>query len=153
MILKGPHRKRSIRFLELREVGEWRVKLYGISATSEFPRTELVEASVAALGEHLPPGGVPNTYGMAFVIVHDAADFGIVLIDWWANENEVHQHMLSAPLSDPGSLSTHPSDGVGCVWELAVTCFERHAWLDHVLANPAGPDFEAYLAAHLNTDV
>jgi hypothetical protein len=39
------------------------------------------------------------------------------------------------------------------VWEAAVICHERAAWVRHVLANPAGADLGAYLADVLSDDV
>jgi hypothetical protein len=39
------------------------------------------------------------------------------------------------------------------VWDLAVIAFERDAWLDAVLRNPAGPDVERYLATRLDADI
>ena len=40
-----------------------------------------------------------------------------------------------------------------CVWELVVAAAERQAWIDSVLANPAGPDIERYLATRFNCDI
>ena len=124
------HRTRPIRFLRL----EGRTKVYGIAAQAELPRAELVEAAVGALdGE-----------GPGFLIVHDAADHCFALIHWWANGNEVHQRILTAPLDDPTALRPLETPAIGCVWELAVTDFERRAWIEHVLARD---DLAAYLAA------
>jgi hypothetical protein len=61
--------------------------------------------------------------------------------------------MLSAPLRQPADLTVHPGPAIGCVWELAVTDFERRAWLDHVLANPHGPSLDAYLNVHLEGEL
>src|ERR687887_289022 len=110
-----PHTPRRIRFMGLQEVGDWRVKLYGIA--------------------------------------HDGRDGCYALIDWWANENEVHQRLLSAPLDDPAALRPHPTLAIGCVWELAVTDFERRAWLEHVLAREGGPNVDGYLAARFEGKV
>ena len=90
---------------------------------------------------------------MGFVVIHRAADYAFVLIDWWSGQNELRQHLLSAPLDRPGELAPHPSPAIGCVWELAVVDFERRAWLRHVLDNPNGPDLEAYLDDRDHEDV
>jgi hypothetical protein len=124
-----------------------RVKLYGIAAEGERPRSELVDATVAQIGRLVPAGGV------GFAIAHDAADACFALFDWFANGNEIHQQMLSADLDRPQELAEHRTRAIGCVWELAVTDHERRAWLRHVLANPGGPDLDAYLADSFEADV
>ena len=151
--VRGPHRSRSICHLGVRELSGWQVKLYGIARQGEQPRPELVQAAIRTAAQALPSparqlaGDGPDRYGLAFCIVHDASDRCFLLCDWWVAENELHQRMFSAPLNAPDALAPHPTEAIGCVWELAVTDFERRAWLRHVLANPRGPDEAAYLHA------
>ena|ERR1022692_573572 len=144
MDVSRPYCPRSIRFLGQHKEGDWRVKLYGIAANGGLARQELVDATVSALAPNLPAND-EQTYGVGFAIAHDTADYCFALIHWFASENEIHQRMLSAPRELPSALAPHPSPAIGCVWELAVTDFERRAWLKHVLANPAGPSLDAYL--------
>ena len=126
------YRARPIRFLRL----EGQTKVYGIAARAELPRAELVEAAVRSLdGE-----------GPGFEIVHDAADHCFVLIHWWANGNEVHQRILTAPLDDPTALRPLETPAIGCVWELEVTDFERRAWIEFFLKRD---DLAGYLDARL----
>ncbi len=155
--LRGPHRTRPVRFLEEYRCDGWRVKLYGIAAAAERPREELVSAAKTVARRGLPApaeasGDCPR-YGASFIVVHDAADYGFVLVDWWAGENELHQRLFSCALDRVDALEPHRSPAVGCVWELAVIDFERRAWLRHVLANPAGPDLEAYFDEQAHDDV
>jgi hypothetical protein len=70
-----------------------------------------------------------------------------------AGENELHQHMLSAPLSDPTALRPHGFAAIGCVCELEAFDFEPRAWLEHVLKQPDAPDLDGYLAAHMSADL
>jgi hypothetical protein len=149
--LREPHRPRSICYLGVRELSGWQLKVYGIARQGQQPRPGLVQAAsrTAALALPRPAlrlgGPVPDRYGLGFCIIHDASDRCFVLWHWWTAENEVHQRIFSAPLDAPDKLTPHPSEAIGCVWELAVTDFERRAWLRHVLANPGGPDEVAYL--------
>ena len=151
--VQEPHRPRSICHLGVREFSGWQVKVYGMAWQGEQPRPELVQAAIRTAAQALPSparqlaGDGPDRYGLGFCIVHDAGDRCFVLCDWWAAENEIHQRMFSAPLNAPDALAPHPAEAIGCVWELAVTDFERRAWLRHVLANPGGPDEAAYLHA------
>lgn len=154
--LRGPYTRRRIRYLGEHHAQDWRCKLYGIARDGERPRDALVTSATAAAERVLPqpaitpPGGVDDRYGVGFIIVHDSGNFGYVLVDWFAGENEIHQRLLSAPLDGVAQLALHASPAIGCVWELEVVDFERRAWLDHVLK---GPDLDAYFAARLNTEV
>jgi hypothetical protein len=132
------HKTRSIRYIGREDLGDWRLKVYGIGTHAPDARPEFVAATLDAAREALPAGG-----GAGFVIAHDAKSAGLSLIYWWANENEVHGRFFASPLDDPTALV--PSDGTGlaCVWEMEIIDFERRAWLDHVLKNN---DLDGYLA-------
>jgi hypothetical protein len=157
--LREPHRPRSIRFLGVSELSGWQVKLYGIAWQGEQPRQQLIRAATRAAAQALPAparqlgGTEADRYGLGFCVIHDASDRCFVLCHWWAAENELHQRMFSAPLDAPGTLAPHPSEAIGCVWELEVIDFERRAWLRHVLADPGGLDEAAYLRATFNGKV
>lgn len=149
--LRGPHRRRRIRPFELLELGDWRVKLYGIAVDGE-PRPELLDATRKLAGEVLAPLGA-GAEGLGFAVAHDAADSCFALIAWWSGENELHQRIFSAPLGAPGDLRPHPTPAIGCVWELAVHDFERRAWLEHVLGHAEAPRVGAYLASRFEGEV
>jgi hypothetical protein len=147
------YRKRPIRFLREVETDGWSLKVYGISATGDQPPHELIETAVGRARAELPPASDAVASGYGWLIVHAAADFNFVLVNWVAGDNEIHQRILSGPLDRPEALATHRTPAIGCVWELAVTDFERRAWLRHVLANPEGPDLHRYRQEHLNADI
>jgi hypothetical protein len=147
--LRQPHHPRTIKCQGVETTAGWRVKLYGISATAATPRAALLSATLRASASALPsPPLTDDRYGIGFAIAHDAADYCFALVDWWSGENEIHQRLFSAPLDRPEEMKPHPSEAIGCVWELAVIDHERRAWLRHVLANPEGPDPDAYLKNH-----
>jgi hypothetical protein len=156
------YRPRPISFLKLHESAGWRLKFYGIASDGEGPRPELVRTAELLVPTALPHpaahsgGDDPydiDRYGVGFVIVHEAADYAFVLYDWWAGENEVHQRIFSALPNRLGAMRPHPTPAIGSARELAVTDFERRAWLRHVLAAPDGADIEAYLAEHFEGEV
>jgi hypothetical protein len=150
--LRGPHRTRSIRFLGYLEPEGWTLKLYGIAAGGELPRRPLVDALVREACRRLPNGEDAN-FAIGFAIAHDAGERGFLLLHWWHDENEIHQTLLSGPMDDLAALRPHPSPAIGCIWELAVTDFERRQWIYHVLARDGGPDLEAYVAARYEDDI
>jgi hypothetical protein len=149
-----PYRPRPLRFIRQQQLGDWRIKIYGIATPGRTPRAELVEATVALADEVLPqPAQTGGRFGVGFVIAHDSATVSIALVYWWDGFNELHQRAYTGPLDDPRALTPLKHAAAGCVWELGIIDFERRAWLEDVLANPAGPDIERYMRRQLNADV
>lgn len=155
--LSTPYRTRPIRFLDLWEHEGWRVKVYGISAASDRPSPELVEAVKGVAARTLPtPAVEENRYGVAFLYAHQGRDGGgFASVNWWANENELYHHQFEASADGVSELRSVAETGgsAGCVWDLAVIEHERKAWVDCVLDNAAGPDLDGYLATVLEADV
>ncbi len=118
------HQTRSIRFIRREDLGDWRLKVYGIGTHAPDARPEFVAATLEVARTTLPEGG-----GAGFVIARDAKTAGLALVYWWANDNEIHD-----------------GTGLACVWELEVIDFERRAWLADVLEND---DLDAYLARRM----
>ncbi len=152
--LGRPHRKRALRFLRDAAVGDWRLKVYGIAPLDVAVRESLVAATLARAAEVLPqPAVSADRYGVGFVIAHDAPGIAIGLIYWWQDENELHQRSFVGPHADPAAIAKLPDPAAGCVWELGIIDFERRAWLEDVLANPAGPDIARYMERRLEDEV
>lgn len=147
VVLAEPYATRAVVSLPLWRVDGWRVKTYGIAYRGNTPRPALVDAARAVAADALPrPATAQGRYGVGFLGVRDRRDACFVYLDWWADENELHHHTFLAPSDEPGALA--PCTGTGftaCVWDLALICHERQAWVDTVLDNPAGPDLDAYL--------
>jgi hypothetical protein len=155
MQLAEPYATRPIRFLDMVEHGQWRIKAYGIAyGGRRAPRPEVVNAALALLPRVLPsPAITDSRYGVGFAGVHDGRGCIFAFFDWWEAENELYHRVFVTPLGDLGDFRETTATGpTACVWDLRVLCHERTAWLDHVLRNPAGPDLDAYLADRLNED-
>jgi hypothetical protein len=150
----SPYEKRPIRFLELWQHAEWRIKVYGIAHGVATPGTVLVDAAKAAARQRL--AAVDSSirhYSVGFLGIHEGRTASFVFVDWWAEENELHHHVYISPTDNPARLTySTPSGLAACVWDLRVMAFERQAWLDTVLKRGEGPDFDAYLQARLNED-
>lgn len=153
--LSEPYRLRPIRFLELWEPTPWRLKVYGISYQWSIPSAELLAAAKSVLREPLDDAvNREQQYGVGFVGVHEGKTGNFVFVDWWSAENELHHHVYQSTQKEPTRLSpTGPRGPVACVWDLALIGHERQAWIDCVLANPHGPDLDAYLARRMEADV
>ncbi len=150
--LREPYRPIPINFLELWEHGDWKLKVYGISYYHQRPPAELIAAAKTVAKERLPASPEQDSaYGVGFLGVHEARDANFIFVDWWANENELRQHVYRAPLDRPADFECVDASGVGGgVWDLQLIWFERNAWVEKVLANPRGPDLEAYLKKRLS---
>jgi hypothetical protein len=152
--LAAPHEPRPIRFLRRERAGAWRLKLYGIALPGQQVRGELADAAMELAPSVFPsPARDDGRYGIGFVTVHDAATFCFALYYWWESANECRYRAYASPRDDPTALAKIEEPGVGCVWELAVVDFESRAWLEHVLDNPDGPDFDRYLGQHHSADL
>jgi len=150
------YRRRPIRFLELWEEGDWRIKVYGITLAGGTLNPELLgaakDAALRWLRQPLAPGR--RHYGVGFMGVHEGPGANFVFLDWWADDNELYHQVYLSPADDPHHLQyVTPTGLASTVWDLRVLCFERQAWVDTVLANPAGADFASYLKRRLNEDV
>ncbi|MBI4515901.1 MAG: isochorismatase [Deltaproteobacteria bacterium] len=152
MRLREPYAPRVIRPLGIWREAGWRLKAYGIAYRGEQPRAELIAAAKIAASHRLPQlSAEQHCYGVGFLGVHDGRDANLVFVDWWANENELHHHAYVSPANKPELLEyVNPSGMMACVWDLQVIGFERQAWVETVLANPRGPDLEAYLSRCLS---
>ena len=152
--LEAPYKPRHVRFIRKEDVEGWQLKLYGIAVNGEEPRPDFVEATrdLAAQVVPQPPAGEDH-YGVGFAIAHDARSVGIALVYFWKSENELHQRIYVSPKDDPAAFTQVENQPAGCVWELEVVNFERLAWLEDVLSNPAGPDIDAYLGRSFSRDV
>ena len=140
---------RAFRFIGLLEIGDWKMKLYGIAWRRELPRPELVETAKVIAADHLAGETSPN-YKISFIGVHDGRDACFVFVDFWGNENELFHRVFLSRSNDPATLSPAASaDSSVCVWDLRLQSFEREAWIKHVLRKPDAPDFDGYLAERL----
>ncbi|WP_461208745.1 hypothetical protein [Desulfocurvus sp. DL9XJH121] len=142
---------RPVRFLELLAFGDWRVKVYGIAYGRDAPRPELVACARDLARRVFPQTKDGGPYGAGYLGVNDGRGVNFVFADWWTGENEVHHRVFVSPTDKPEALEEVTATGVcACVWDLRVMCFEREAWLRHVLRNPQGPDLAAYLDDRLD---
>ena len=130
------------------------MKVYGIAYGRPQPRDELLQAAKATARKQLSgSANKHNHYGVGFLGVHDGRGANFVFLDYWADENELHHHVYVSPSGQPTSFEDVTGAGlIACAWDLRVLSFERDSWVEAVLANPAGPDLERYLARRLNED-
>ena len=148
--LREGYRPRPIHFLDLWEPDGWTLKAYGISHAHQTPGVALVTAARERVNECLPPSAEQGNYGLGFVGIHEGRDFNFVFFCWWADENELHMRRFLSPVDEPANLREATNDDAfACTFDLQLIWFERNAWVEKVLANPRGPDMQAYLKKRL----
>ncbi len=146
------YRPRAAWAMGVQELQDWRLKLYGITYNAEAPDRHVTKAALAAAHGRLPqPATTPTRYGVGFLGVHEGRTANFIFLDWWGQEDELFHHVWYSAIEDPVSLRpARLGEPIACVWDLRVLWHERDAWVRHVLANPAGPDFDAYLMDQLS---
>ncbi len=105
MRIHGAYQPRPIRFLELWQPNEWRIKVYGIAYGAQSPDEKLVTAIKRAAHEALPePAVTDSRYGLGFVCAHQGRTVSVAFVDWWENEDELHHKMFIADEPDLGRI-------------------------------------------------
>tara|TARA_Y100001951_G_scaffold43867_1_gene34773 strand:+ start:18404 stop:18868 length:465 start_codon:yes stop_codon:yes gene_type:complete len=148
-----PYAPRRCQFLDIWELGDWQLKVYGIVYDDAPLSPELVAAARQLAEERLALSAEQTGhYKVGFVGIHQGKTSHFVFVDWWADSNELHHHVYVAPLDAPTAFSyTSPSGLIACVWDLELMAFERKAWV-HTAMSPQG-DIAAYLNRHFNGDL
>ncbi|GAA0630876.1 hypothetical protein ACFPTY_03390 [Halomonas beimenensis] len=151
--LAEPYRPRLIRPIGLWEIDDWKMKAYGIAYEGQQLEESLIESAWKLAKKRLHESAhQTNHYGVGFVGVHQSKTSSFFFVDWWADENELHHHVYatSSKRQDEFRYLT-PSGLIACAWELSVLCFEREAWIKHVLQGYPEPDVDAYLKTVIDT--
>ncbi|NOT36248.1 MAG: hypothetical protein HOP11_02595 [Saprospiraceae bacterium] len=153
-ILK-PYISRPIRFIELFQWNEWKIKIYSISIHNEIVSTENIQQAKLNVEKWLQTSNIYNlqTYSIATLIIHEGKEGCFAIINWWIDENML-QNFVYLKKSSEKEFALFSDNGiVTCVWELAIWWHERNAWVKHVLMNNKNPDVKAYLNDSLNHDL
>lgn len=145
-------KKRAVKYLDLIEFGDWKFKLYSM----KYDESRVTPGIKNAIKENLPDwvkeksqvNDFPN-YKIGTVIVHEAMDSILVVVNWWVYENVIQNHVYIAEYEQPNKFADFTSQGLRfCVWEMNVLWHERNLWVEHVLKKANKPDWDAYLNQH-----
>ena len=147
------HVVKPIRFVELWVFGQWKIKVYSISQGAEFVDDSFINIA-KDIAANVVANQIPSSarhYHTAFLTIHTSPAFNQIIIDWWAEENELRHLVFKAEAHNPKDFKNITSSGEAfCVWELKVIGFERDAWMKYIL-NDDTPNFDGYHEASLNT--
>lgn len=147
-----PYVSRPTEFIDQVNSEGWRIKVYGISASSLPLPKEIVSEGTQFAVSHLPqPALTEHRYGVGFLIIHHGTMRNWFLLDWWENEDIIHHKLFSSPLDNPGSITIEPDKSlIACVHELRIITFESEAWIKTVLCKDDEPSFDRYLNFSFN---
>ena len=143
-----PFALRNVFYHRLVELDGWQVKTYKISPKEAFGSQEILENALAALPTWMEKAGELQlpTHRSAFLIVHEGGDGVWSILSWWIGGDMLQTTTYFTPYEQPGLFRHYPNNSsMACVWELAVVCHERKAWIEHVLKKADAPDFSGYL--------
>ncbi len=150
--VSSPYTKREARFLELWRPNHWQIKCYGIAHPDrDLPDDTMLTAAKDLLTDVLPSAHSKEHHGVGFLIIHAAREAVFLLLDLWAGENMLRQHLFASTYDNPTEFRDLADTGLmACVWEMSIQSFERQAWVECVLDNPQGPSLAAYLSKQLS---
>lgn len=142
------YKTRTIQFQEWLQVGDWQVKVYTISRTSDFNQPVFYKLAMEQLPAWLTmKNGFNSSHEkVAFLILHSGEEGIFSIINWWVGKNMLNTHIFITNYLDLREFRKISGDGLApCVWELEVINHERCSWMEHVLKQ-SGDGLNAYLS-------
>lgn len=156
MKIQNKYQTRPIRFLEIYEHEDWKIKIYSISSRNEYVKKEIVVLAKTYLARWLQNSFnyFPlETYRIATLILHEGKEGCFALLNWWIDENMLQNHVYLLKKNDQTRFIDYSKKGItACVWEMEIIWFERNSWIQHVLSKAPRPNYDGYLQEHLNKD-
>lgn len=156
MKINTSYKTRPVRFLEIHQQDNWKVKIYSISVKNKLVNVQFINSAKQQMGSWLSKATdySLDTYNAATLILHEGKEGCFAIINWWTDENMLQHYVYLAGNETPAVFKPFANNSIiTCVWEMAVLWFERNAWVEHVLQKAEKPQMAAYLSAHLNADV
>jgi len=131
------YKPREIEFQKVVTINDCKVKVYTITNRLKFESTQILENSINKLSSWVLDIKNSNlsTYNVAFLIVHEAREGVLILLNWWTGENMVETKVYFADFKHPELIDVYPyhPKALVCIWELEIFAHERKAWIEHIL--------------------
>ncbi len=128
----------------LTECGPAAIKLSIIEADSDNP---VAEAAVGIARRHIASAAGKLTdmphMGAGFAILHQGEESLWLLLHWWLEGGIATQILWQSELGDEVEFMPAQPLLMACVWELGIIDFERHAWMETVMAGKPVADYLA----------
>lgn len=137
------YKKRNVTFFKAVKHDNWDMKVYGINLDTIPNKNNMTH-----LLSKLPsPALTEIRYGLGFLIIHKGVVANWFLLNWWEQEDILHQKLFSSPIEDFGNINAVKEQSIlACVHELEIYSFESSAWKEHILSQKIA-NFKGYLNA------
>lgn len=147
------YQSRKIAYVQNVTTGNNNIKVYTITNQENYNSPETLESCIKALPNwtiDIENSDLP-THQHAFLIVHEAREGVLILLNWWTGGEMLETKIYFADYKTPAQLepSIFDNKALVCIWELEIFAHERKAWIEHVLKKAHNPDFTAYMNDHL----
>lgn len=147
------YKPRRIDFIQNVTTGNNHIKVYTITNKEAYASPETLKSCIKALPDwtlDIDNSSLP-THRHAFLIVHEAREGVLILLNWWTGGEMLETKIYFADYSTPTKLepSIFDTKSLVCIWELEIFIHERKAWISHVLSKAESPDFKNYMKDHL----
>jgi len=150
------YKTRKIRFKELIEIRDWKVKIYTISKIGDFDHPDFYNNVLNQLPVWLETKNSFDSSNdkIAFLILHSGTEGIFSLINWWVGKNMLNTNIFLTNPEGPNQFLKISGDGLApCVWELEIINHERISWTNNILKQKVNPNYDNYLADALNTEI
>jgi hypothetical protein len=150
------YKTRKIRFREIIEINNWKIKVYTISKIGEFDHPNFYQNVLTELPEWLK---MENNFDasndkIGFLILHAGTEGIFSLINWWVGKNMLNTNIFLTNPEKPNEFSKISGDGLApCIWELEIINHERISWTNNILKNETKPLFKNYLNDVINMEI
>lgn len=145
-----PFEPRAVKFKELLEQGDWRLKVYVILFPENPLNWEILDEGIRFALNALPiPARTPARPGLGFIIAHQGRRSFSVSSCWWDNEYELAHSLFIRPLDGAEQWRNAHEERFTNVWDQEIIWFEREAYVNAILSKSEKPDFEGYLEQRL----
>jgi hypothetical protein len=125
-------------------------KWYHVHREGKPVPAEMDAEARAIIADAMAQGKWNPSYGLNFALLHVSTAGAFLIAGVWRGHNELWERIYAKDLQTDGPFTRIPADGedapTGCVWEMAVTCHERTAWIRYLFSDRSEEAKRAWLA-------
>ena len=148
--------RREVKYCGIFEFGDWKFKMYRLAYNELRDTSDIKNIVKEALPNWVKIKSQLNEYPhykIGIVIIHEAKDNILVVVNWWIYENVLQGHVYASDYMNPHKFTDLSDKGLQfCVWEMTILWHERNLWVEHILKKPKHPDWSSYISQYYSLD-